>query len=403
MIEIKDVSKTFKLYREPSDRLKEIFLRKKYHIDYRALTKVTFQVNAGQTLGILGPNGAGKSTLMKILSGVLLPDEGYVNIDGKLTGLLELGTGFNPELSGLRNIFANGLLLGMKMEQIEQRLDDIVKFSELNDFIYEPVKTYSSGMVMRLGFSIAIHADPQCFVIDEALSVGDAYFQQKCTDRIKQFRANGGAIIFVSHDMNAIKMLCDKALLLHKGKIITEGDPDAVVNSYNFLLSQLGHRDVSLTHASQKQCGYGTYDARIEKVTVAGRDSGSDIVSSGEKSVISVEFTSQKELSDITVGIMIRDKYGQDIFGTNTYHHNVKITTNPQERSVCKFIFDMNIAPGKYSVTAAIHTKDHHLDKCMHWADNIGVFEVSGVEGNYFSGLCKLSPIIEVWESNHDT
>ncbi|MDD2340924.1 MAG: ABC transporter ATP-binding protein, partial [Methanosarcina sp.] len=188
MMRVTGVSKKFKSYHSPADRLKEIIFRKKYHREIVALDNISFEVGDGETLGIVGQNGAGKSTILKILSGILLPDTGSIEIDGKITGILELGTGFNPELTGLENIYMNGTFLGMTRAEIDQRKSEIMDFAELGDFIYEPIKTYSSGMLMRLAFSIAIHAEPKCFLVDEALSVGDAYFQQKCMRKIIEFK-----------------------------------------------------------------------------------------------------------------------------------------------------------------------------------------------------------------------
>ncbi len=233
--------------------MKEIVTRKKYHTDFQALNDVSFAVADGETLGIVGQNGAGKSTLLKILTGILLPDSGTISIDGKITGLLELGTGFNAEMTGIENIYMNGTLLGMSREEIDRKKDTVIAFTELGDFIYEQLKTYSSGMVMRLAFAIAIHADPRCFVVDEALSVGDAHFQQKCMKRIKEFRKSGGSIIFVSHDMNAVKMLCDKAILLNHGAIVEEGSPETVVNSYNFMISKLNDRENKMTVSTKEK------------------------------------------------------------------------------------------------------------------------------------------------------
>jgi lipopolysaccharide transport system ATP-binding protein len=213
MISVKNISKTFKLYQAPSDRLKEILLRRCYHKNFQAVNNVSFEVQEGETLGIVGENGAGKSTILKLLTGILIPDTGSVHVSGKITGLLELGTGHNATY------------LGLSRSEIDKKLDTIIGFTELGEFIHEPIKTYSSGMVMRLAFSVAIHAEPRAFVVDEALSVGDAYFQQKCMKKIKDFKDNGGSIVFVSHDMNAVKVLCDQAILLEHGSVVEQGEP----------------------------------------------------------------------------------------------------------------------------------------------------------------------------------
>ncbi len=241
VIRVSGITKRFKLYHSPKDRLKEILFRKQYHRDFTALDNVSFEVGEGETLGIIGQNGAGKSTLLKILSGVVIPDGGTIEVDGKVTGLLELGTGFNPELTGVENIYMNGTFLGMSRDELDRKKQSIIDFTELGDFVYDPIKTYSSGMLMRLAFSIAIHAEPKCFLVDEALSVGDAYFQQKCMRRIQEFRAAGGSIIFVSHDTNAVKTLCDYAIMLESGKIAMAGKPKEVVDFYQGLLLKKAH------------------------------------------------------------------------------------------------------------------------------------------------------------------
>lgn len=322
MISASNISKTFKLYQTPSDRLKEIFLRRCYHREFQALRDVSFEVQEGETLGIIGENGAGKSTILKVLTGILMPDTGSVDVTGKITGLLELGTGFNAEFSGIDNIFHNATYLGLSRREIEERLDKIIEFTELQDFIHEPIKTYSSGMVMRLAFSVAIHADPQAFVVDEALSVGDAYFQQKCMRKIKEFKNNGGSIIFVSHDMNAVKVLCDRAMLLDHGMVIEDGVPDQAINTYNFLLAKKGKgEEVRIIDQSDRINSYGNQKVEIIGIHLLNtKYHETELFMSGERCIINVSIKTTQPTDDITVGVLIRDRFGQDIFGTNTHH-----------------------------------------------------------------------------------
>ncbi|GHV55532.1 ABC transporter [Synergistales bacterium] len=391
MIEFAGVSKKFKLYPTPADRLREIMFRRPRHSVYQALRGVSFKVRDGETMGIIGPNGAGKSTVLKILMGIMLPDAGAVSLSGRVTGLLELGTGFNPEMSGVQNIFMNGLLLGMSRSELETKKEAIIDFSELGDFIGEPIKTYSSGMVMRLAFSVAIHASPSCFVVDEALSVGDAHFSQKCMKAIREFRGAGGSIIFVSHDLNAVKMLCDQAILLDKGSVIACGSPEIVVNSYNHLVALMDDSEGRMKlESAGKVTSYGNMDMVIESVTVRGADSNSDVVSSGEAVDIAVNFRSQTENDDITVGILIRDRFGQDIFGTNTFHHKLPVRVRSGGRYRCVFSLPMNIGPGKYSVTAALHMEESHASGCFNWRDGAADFTVAGVKGPLFAGAARL-------------
>jgi lipopolysaccharide transport system ATP-binding protein len=396
MIEAHNLWKVFRVYHDPKDRLKEIFLRKRYSREFTALRDVSFEVGEGKTLGIIGENGAGKSTLLKILTGILLPTKGSVRVDGHVTGLLELGTGFNLELSGLDNIYMNGLLIGMNRPEIARKRDSIADFAELGEFISEPIKIYSSGMLMRLAFSIAIHAEPRAFVVDEALSVGDAYFQQKCVRRLKEFKDTGGSIIFVSHDMNAVKMLCDAAILLHKGSVMEQGDPEHVVNRYNFAIARLSDSGRQVYTETGEGHSYGTFEARITDVSVRGQNSGSDVISSGEHAHIGVAIESASDLDDITVGILIRDRYGQDIFGTNTYHHKLTINLKKGKRYRCTFRMRMDIAPGTYTITAALHREATHFKDCFHWVDRAATFTVAGNYGQSYLGLCKLYPSIEV-------
>lgn len=386
MIHAQDITKHFRFYAKPSDRLREIVTRRPRHHAHQALAGVSFQVASGETLGILGRNGAGKSTLLKILTGVLLPDSGTFHLDGRITGLLELGTGFDSNLTGAQNILANGLLLGMTRQQVEARRQAIIDFSELGSFIDEPLRTYSSGMVMRLAFAIGIHADPSCFVIDEALSVGDAHFQQKCMRRIREFRAQGGSIIFVSHDLNAVKMLCDKVIVLEGGRAVFEGEPEAGANHYNRLLAE----ETDLDGQAVLEARYGTGEVTVEACTLAGNDSGGTALSSGETAEILIDLQAHRDLDDITLGLMIRDRFGQDIFGTNTWYLGQPLAMRAGERRRCRLALEVWLAPGKYTLTLALHEGSDHTRRCYQWCDNLVRFDVAGIRGPTFGGICRL-------------
>lgn len=399
MIRVEGLTKRFKIYPAPSARLKEILLRRSFHTVHTALDSVSFSVEDGQTLGIIGPNGAGKSTLLKLLSGILLPDRGVISISGKVTGLLELGTGFNPEMTGRQNIFMNGLLLGMDKEEIRAKEKAIIAFTELENFIDNPLKTFSSGMVMRLAFAIAYNAEPSCFLVDEALSVGDAHFQQKCMKAIRKFKGGGGSIVFVSHDLNAVKLLCEKSILLWEGRVLEEGEPEKTANTYNFLLSRAEEESAGMDGMLKRDsCGtdYGSMVVRITDVSVVGETSGSPMIQSGERTLIDVSFTASERRDDVTVGIIIRDRFGQDIFGTNTLHSGNSFLCEKDGRYRCRFLMAMNLAPGKYSISAALHTEDVHYYDCFNWKDRAADFEVAGIMGNFFIGLVRLEPEISV-------
>jgi ABC-type polysaccharide/polyol phosphate transport system ATPase subunit len=363
MIKVEGISKRFKLYRSPADRLKEIFFRKQYHTDFVALDDISFEIGAGQTLGIIGQNGAGKSTLLKILSGIVIPDTGSIQIDGKVTGLLELGTGFNAEMTGLENIYMNGTLIGMTKDEIDQKKQTIIDFSELGEFIHEPIKTYSSGMVMRLAFSIAIHADPKCFLVDEALAVGDAYFQQKCMRKIQEFRAGGGSIVFVSHDLGTVQTLCDYAILLDHGKMQITGIPKNVIDYYQCsVLKEIHDGKNNLKNKrffnDTKNVPTGLSTNEIEFIECVLLDRNNEKISIIEsEAFLKISFTvrSLRFFDDPHYGFILRNKYGISIFETNSYC--MKIKNPPLEKGdIVKIIFEMDVPlfPGDYSISVGV-------------------------------------------------
>lgn len=395
ILEVKNITKIYKIYKSNFDRLKEVFINKTYHKEFISNKEISFELFEGETLGIIGVNGAGKSTILKIIAGVIQPTSGEVLRHGRVTALLELGTGFNHEMTGYDNIFLNGTLIGMSYKECEDKIQDIIAFSELGDYIYEPIMSYSTGMSMRLAFSIAIYSEPQILIVDEALSVGDAHFSAKCTKALKERKERDMSIIYVSHDLNSLKLLCDRVILLNHGEIVKKGDPEDVINSYNFLISKLNDNEDKMTIKNCATNSYGTFDVEITRVTIAGKESYSDVISSGEYTNIIVEITSYKDLFDMTVGIMIRDKFGQDIFGTNTFHHKLNIDFEQHEQYTCTFSMPLNVGPGKYSITTAIHSNDTHLENCSHWLDNASNFEVAGIVGEPFIGLCRLTPEVK--------
>ncbi len=393
MIRVTELHKGFRLYQKPSDRLREIILRRPYHRRFEALKGISFVVPAGQTLGVIGQNGAGKSTLLKILSGVLLPDHGQVDMQGRVTGLLELGTGFDGALTGRANILNNGLLIGMSADDIRQHESSIIEFAELGRFIDEPLRTYSSGMMMRLGFAIAIHANPACFLVDEALSVGDGHFQQKCMKRIREFRDQGGSIIFVSHDLNAIKQICDRAIVLDDGHVAFDGDTEGAVNTYNRIMARLdGDPEVAAEQGQRHE--FGSREAEIIDARILGEHGVAKSVATGEPVRIQVTLQGHQPTQSLSLGFMIRDRFGQDIFGTNSHYLEHDFELAPGQQQVLEFALPMNLAAGKYTVTLALHSEQHHLEHCYHWVDNYIRFEVAGSRVPAFSGVAALTTTI---------
>ena len=238
-IEVKDVTKIYRLYDRPIDRLKESLslTHKSLHKDFYALNGLSFTVEKGQTVGIIGTNGSGKSTILKIITGVLTPTTGSVQVDGKISALLELGAGFNMDYTGIENIYMNGTMMGYTKAEMDKKLQEILDFADIGDFVYQPVKTYSSGMFVRLAFALAINVEPEILIVDEALSVGDVFFQAKCYRRMEEIRKNGTTILMVTHDMGSIIKYCDKVVLLNKGEFIAEGQPGHMVDLYKKILA----------------------------------------------------------------------------------------------------------------------------------------------------------------------
>lgn len=414
MIKVSGVSKKFKLYHTPTDRLKEKILRKKYHREITALENISFEVKDGQTLGIVGQNGAGKSTILKVLSGVMLPDEGVIEVDGKITGLLELGTGFDQELTGIENIFMNGTFLGMDKTEIERKKDEIIDFTELEDFIYDPIKTYSSGMLMRLAFSIAMHAEPKCFLVDEALSVGDAYFQQKCMRKILEFKNNGGSIIFVSHDMNAVKIVCDSAILLDHGHIISSGDPKDIIDYYHGMILQKAHMgdaevkvyDITDTKdcTGRKNPNASTGEVELISFKILNSKNEETLYIESEQVIkVIYQVKALKELSDPHFGLHVRNNLGVSVFETNTYCSGIKTFTLKKGQIaelVWEFFFPLSA--GDYSFSVGVANKGYGKDAFEEYllmAHDIEVLKVIPNDSAIiYSGVFNMKPKIKIQE-----
>lgn len=416
MIRVERLGKTYRIYDRAGDRLRELFFGGKRHAEHAALTDINFGVADGETLGIIGDNGAGKSTLLKVLMGVVLPDSGTIEIGGRVTGLLELGTGFNFDLSGRENIRTNGLLIGMTPEAIEARLDAIIGFSELGDYIDHPLQTYSSGMLMRLGFSIAIHADPDCLLVDEALAVGDAYFQQKCMRAIKDFKTKGGSILFISHDMTAVNALCDRAILLAGGRIIAEGPPKEVVDLYQAQTLKRLHKGATdiviqprledtLTAPSllppHAQATISTGDIVLAGAGLADETGRlTNTVLNGTRIVFRFEIEARRALDDPHFGIILRNRLGQVVFETNTYC--MKQNSRPLkegERAAIAFAMECPLLPGEYAAAIGVANRGIDLqdfEEYLFLMNEAVIFAVlPNPKSILFSGIFNMQPEFE--------
>jgi len=396
--------KEFRFYRRPWDRFLEfasIGSVTRGHL-FVALNNVEFEVAKGDAVGVIGANGAGKSTLLKIICGTLYPTAGRVEVTGRVASLLELGTGFHPEFTGRQNIVFNARFLGLTDEEIHERMAAIVAFSELGDFIDRPLRTYSSGMQVRLAFAVMANVEPQILIIDEALAVGDAYFQQKCMRRIRQFREEGVSLLFVSHDPGAVKTLCSEAVLLHHGEIVDRGRPEAVLARYNALIASEGASREILSQEVGRASGAdnpalhrsGSFVAIVEDVSLReahGRECRSFGV--GDEATISVRVLCLDEVTDPTVGILIRDRLGNDVYGTNTYHQEIQTGHfDVGEVLEITFSFALNIGPGEYNLTVAVHTLEVHVFDCFDWIDRLLVFRILPPVSGRFIGTAFLQP-----------
>lgn len=400
MIRIEHLSKRFKIYDRHLDRLKEWVTlgRVRAHRDYWALKDLTLNVPKGSVYGLVGMNGAGKSTLLKILTGTLRPTSGTCKINGRVSALLELGAGFHPELTGRENVMVNGRLHGLTSDEVRSRLDEIKDFSELGDYFDQPVRTYSSGMYVRLAFATASAVRPDILIIDEALSVGDAHFQQKCLHRIKEFKEQGMTILFVSHDISAVKLLCDRAALLDTGSVVFEGTPVDVLDRYNGLLSRVGEagheyviEQANSPHGSNES---GNFKAVVEKVDMLDGDGKSlSVATSGQNIEIHVHVRFKDEIENPTVGILIRDRLGLDVFGINTFLLGMKTKTyKPGELGHFKFIMPLDLGVGSYTISTAVHASMNHTEGNYHWIDRIFSFNVAPDARQHFVGVARLHP-----------
>jgi len=365
--------------------------------EFYALTDVSLEVRAGECVGVIGMNGSGKSTLLQLVAGTLTPTNGSIVRSGLTAALLELGSGFNPEFTGAENVYLNASILGLTQSQIAARFDAIAAFAEIGDFMEQPVKTYSSGMVVRLAFAVLTQVEPQILIIDEALAVGDAYFQHKSISHIRSFRDAGGSLLFVSHDAHAVKSLCDRAILLDRGQVVHQGAPDAVLDFYNAMIAKR-EKDheirQSTNEAGQASTRSGNRQATLVEVDLLD-ESGASVraVSIGESVVFRCVVQCAADVENPAIGILIRDRLGNDIFGTNT---EILQIAPPRwiagERWEAQFEVGLQLGPGSYSLTVAAHSAITHVESNYDWIDRALVFEVIADARKRFAG-CACLPV----------
>lgn len=402
-VAVENLCKSYPVYSRPSDRLKELFRlgRRRHHADFWALRDITLTIRNGTTFGLVGENGSGKSTLLQIIAGILQPTSGTAQVNGRVAALLELGSGFNPEFSGRENVFLNGSILGFSNREMERKFPEIAEFAEIGDFIHQPVKTYSSGMIVRLAFAVAIHMDPEILLVDEALAVGDVYFRHRCLRKIHEMHARGITIIFVSHETATVKGLCDEAAWLAAGQVAEVGNPERVVSKY---LAAMMMKDSKYVRAHPTAAGeaaadtpealpvgefvlgipnidfrYGSRRAEVLGIAILNsRGQRIEQTPPGEPIVVRITVKAHERIEQPIVGFMMRNHLGVDFTGINTTAEGVILPPmRPQEMRTVDFLVQLPILyPANFSLSPAI--ADGTLDsyETCDWIDNAIAMQV---------------------------
>lgn len=446
-IRVQNLSKCYQIYAAPRDRLKQFVLprirqfagkeSKQYFREFWALKDISFEIKKGETVGIIGRNGSGKSTLLQMICGTLSPTSGSIQTNGRIAALLELGSGFNPEFTGRENVYMNASVLGLSNDEINTRFDDIVAFADIGDFIEQPVKTYSSGMMVRLAFAVIAHVDADILVVDEALAVGDAFFTQKCMRFLRDFMKTG-TVLFVSHDTNSIKSLCNYAVWLEKGQVIQEGTPKDVCELYleAFYEAQQGKSSTTKLRALKKQddslplkdqrlefintsnlrndlqifkfdpdaASFGKGGAHIHDVRLLDKNEHPLAwIVGGEKVTLRVIAHAYQDLDSPIIGFYVKDRLGQVLFGDNTFLSYREQPVHCQEGSELQanFAFYMPLLPaGEYSITVAIANGTQEIHEQHHWIHDAVLFksESSSVASGLI-GIPMLAVGLQILES----
>ncbi len=364
-IQVKNLKKVYKLYNKPSDRFKEAFgLAKGKYKEHYALNGINLEIFQGETVGIIGTNGSGKSTILKIITGVLNPTEGEVKVDGRISALLELGAGFNMEYNGIENVYLNGTMMGFSEKEIEKRLPDILQFADIGDYVYQPCKTYSSGMFVRLAFAVAINIEPEILIVDEALSVGDVFFQAKCYRKFEEFKEMGKTIIFVSHDLSSISKYCDRVYLLNQGNLLGEGSPKEMIDAYKQVLvgqyevPENAEEAIHVPDASlnPEVLEYGDKQAEIEEFYITDEKGvKTTAVIKGSPFMIHVKVRFNNRIVAPIFAFSIKNIKGTEITGTNTMVE--KAFLEPVEEGSVKevtFTQKMSLQGGEYLLSLGV-------------------------------------------------
>lgn len=360
-IQVSGLKKVYKLYDKPSDRMKEAFgLKKGSFKEHYALNDINMEISRGETVGIIGTNGSGKSTLLKIITGVLNQTEGEVNVDGRISALLELGAGFNMEYNGIENVYLNGTMMGFSEKEIEARLPEILKFADIGDYVYQPVKTYSSGMFVRLAFAVAINIEPEILIVDEALSVGDVFFQAKCYQKFEEFKKQGKTIVFVSHDLSSISKYCDRVYLLNQGKLLGEGSPREMIDAFKQVLVgqyEIGEEGESTGDAINPELlEYGTKQAEITDFYITDeKDIKTTAVIKGSSFTIHMQVKFHERITAPIFAFSFKNIKGTEITGTNSMIEKAFLEpVNAGEEKSVTFRQNMSLQGGEYLLSLGV-------------------------------------------------
>lgn len=407
-LRVDNVSKQYRTYARPGDRLKESLTRGRWrrHQEFWALQNISFELEQSAIVGIVGPNGCGKSTLLQIIAGTLEPTHGQVWHEGRIAALLELGAGFDPEFSGVENVYLNASLLGLSRRETDALFPRIERFAEIGDFLYQPVKTYSSGMYVRLAFAIAASVEPDILIVDEALAVGDAVFQHRCLRRIKELHERGTTVLFVSHDAAAVRALCSRAILMKAGRIVTDGRPADVLNRYQKIIMEREEAYLADAAALNETAGteeqlapvrftYRHGDRRAEIVGAELTDATGrrvEIVETGEPLTLRMLVRFHADIEEPVIGFLIKNRHGIHSYGTNTKEQQTDLGL-VRKGSEIEAVFSFNCSLGfdQYSISLAVHSSS---GESFDWLDGALFLRVTSL--NHFEGMANLNAGVTV-------
>lgn len=400
-IRIQQLGKAYRLYPSRWSRLLEWLSPRGLprHQQKWVLQNIDLDIQPGEAVGLVGSNGAGKSTLLKIITGTTMPTRGSCSVGGRVSALLELGMGFHPEFTGRQNVLMASQLLGLQRDEIEALMPDIEAFAEIGEAIDQPVRTYSSGMQMRLAFSVATARRPDVLIVDEALSVGDAYFQHKSFERIRGFRRDGTTLLIVSHDRFAIQSICDRAVLLEFGQIAKQGDPEMVMDYYHARMGAGLNQKVrqEMLANGKTRTISGTGEVEIESVQLLEGGASVEVIEVGREVTLEISLRAEQDVQQLVLGFMLKDRLGQAMYGINSYRLKQTLEgVRAGERVIYRYTFPMRLGPGNYSVSLSVSKRDSHLDGNYEWRDCAMLFQVVNSSRENFIGYSWLGAELAV-------